>query len=127
VLSVVRRSASGRALEPDRFAAGDRFKLLLTCPPPLRGPVRVRIFQAGEVNEPIPPQALASCGNRRALEGAWQFDGAQPLDVCAVFSEQLSEAQLASAQTAAALAALGAPHACAHLEPETPAADSGDR
>ena len=116
-LTLVRRDAEGRLLEPRQFAAGDRFKLLLTCAPPLQGRVRVQIYQAGEMYEPIAEQVLPRCGNRLALSGAWQFDGREPLDVCAVFTERLDASRLAQVRSADALAALDVPHACARLDP----------
>ena len=115
-LELVRRDARGRLLEPVRFAASDRWKALVTCPPSLQGPVRVQIFQGGQVFEPLPEQPL-SCGNGRALTGAWQLDGAETAEVCVVFPGNAAE-RLAGARNASALAALGLPHACATLAPD---------
>ena len=111
-LGLVRLDAHGRQLEPVRFAASDRFKVLLTCPPAQRE-VRVLIYQAAEVYEPVPPQALR-CGNRVALQGAWSFTGSEPLTVCAVLGADRA-GPLRSVET---LQALGLQHACATLEPQ---------
>ena len=116
-LMLVRSDRAGRLLEPTQFAPEDRFKLLLTCAPPLQGPVRVQIYQAGALYEPVPEQALPRCGNRVALSGAWQFDGQAALDVCVVFSEHVEASRLAQARSPEALAALGVPHVCAQLIP----------
>jgi hypothetical protein len=112
-LSVVRLDAQGRLLEPRRFAAADRFKLLLTCPPTFSGPVRVLIFQGGELFEPVPEQGLR-CGNRVALAGAWQLDGAQDVEVCAVLGGERASGVTAAAE----LRARGLAHACERLSPE---------
>jgi hypothetical protein len=116
-MSLVRRDVAGRLLEPRQFAPEDRFKVLLTCAPPLHGPVRVQIFQGGEVYEPVPEQTLPRCGNRRALTGAWQFDGREPLDLCVLFTERADASALAAVRSTDALAALGVPHACVRLDP----------
>ena len=112
-LSLVRLDAQGRLLEPVRFAPGDRFKLLVTCPPALQGPVRVLIFQAEAVYEPLPPQALR-CGNRVALPGAFRLDGSRPVQVCAV----LGGARGSGIRAAEELRALGLEHACVTLNPQ---------
>ena len=98
-LEVVRMDAQGQLLEPTHFAAGDRFKLLFSCPEGFEGTVRVLAFQSGEVFEPVPAQELTSCGNRRPLSGAWQFDGAGAVDLCVVFSRDV-------------------PYVCARIEPQ---------
>jgi len=110
-VEVVRQDAAGRLLEPVRFAAEDRFKLRVTCPPGLRGPVRVLIFQAGQVFEPVPAQDVR-CGNGVSLAGAWRMDGTQAVEMCAVFGAEVAPSDVQ------ALAALGLPHACARLEPQ---------
>jgi hypothetical protein len=109
-LELTRVNGHGQLLDPSRFAQGDRFKLALSCPPALAGQVRVLAFQAGEIFEPLPVQTLESCGNRRALTGAFQLDGQAPVDVCVV----LGEVPVAAARSRAALPD---PHVCVRVEP----------
>ena len=109
-LELTRVDAQGQLLDPTRFAPGDRWKIALSCPPSLAGAVRVRAFQADERFEPLPPQSLASCGNRRLLTGAFQLDGEAAVDVCVV----LGDADLDAARSPAELPE---PHVCARVEP----------
>jgi hypothetical protein len=111
-LELVRADAAGRLLEPTKFAAGDRFKLLLSCPQGHEGTVRVLAFQGGEVFEPVTAQALDSCGNRRALTGAWQLDGDDPVDVCVVLTHAADDLTHVRAPDA-----LRPPHVCARVNP----------
>lgn len=108
-LEVIRMNQRGEQLDATHFAASDRFKLLVTCPEGHERALRVLAFQAGQVFEPVPPQELASCGNRRALRGAWQLDGSDPVDLCVVFGHaDLEDVHVAEA--------LPEPHVCAHLQ-----------
>lgn len=111
-LELVRADAQGQLLEPTHFAPGDRFKLLVTCPAERAGSVRVLVFQAGEMFEPVPAQVLSSCGNRRALAGAWAFDGDAAADVCVVFAEP--GVDLDAVRSADALTT---PRVCARVSP----------
>lgn len=111
-LELVRADAQGQLLEPTHFAAGDRFKLLLTCPASFAGSVRVLAFQGGAFFEPVPAQRLETCGNRRALAGAWQLDGTEAVELCAVFAD--AELDLSALKTAEELQS---PHVCARLSP----------
>jgi hypothetical protein len=111
-LELVRRGAEGQLLEPTHFAAGDRFKLLLTCPPSSAGSVRVLVFQGGASFEPIAAQRLDTCGNRRPLAGAWGLDGVEAIELCAVFAEaSLDVSALRTAEE------LPAPHVCVRVSP----------
>lgn len=118
-LELIRRDAQGRLLDPIGFAVGDRFKLLLTCPPELTGTVRVLAFQAGEVFEPIPAQQLR-CGNRRALTGALQLDGDAPVALCAVFADNVGPDRISQARSPETLPAA---RVCVRLAPSPRAAD----
>lgn len=109
-IELIRVGAEGeQPLDPSRFAPGDRFRIALSCPPALAGKVRMLVFQAGERFEPLPAQTLASCGNRRMLQGAFRLDGDAPVDVCVV----LGDADLSAAS---AREALPEPHVCAQIE-----------
>jgi hypothetical protein len=109
-LELTRMDAQGQLLDPTRFAQGDRFKIALSCPPALAGRVRVLAFQAGEIFEPLPTQQLESCGNRRALAGAFQLDGSAPVELCVMLGEQ-------GPGSARSRDALPDPHVCTRIEP----------
>jgi hypothetical protein len=113
-LEVVRVDAQGRQREPSGFAAGDRFKLLLTCPPSLAGNWRVLAFQAGEVFEPV-TQQLLRCGNRAAVGGAWALDGEAPVELCVVRADGVSAAVIDAARSPQALPE---PNLCVRLAPQ---------
>jgi hypothetical protein len=96
-IGVVRERAGSIAHEPVSFAPGDRFKVVLTCPPDMRPHVDVVVFQAGEAFFPLPHTRLAQCGNAVALPGAFALDGAAEALVCAVISQsELPRAALAA-------------------------------
>ena len=86
-IGLVRERAGSVARDPTQFRAGDRWKVLLTCPPPLRPHVDVVVFQGGEAFFPLAPAQPAACGNGFALPGAFALDGAAEALVCAVVSE----------------------------------------
>jgi hypothetical protein len=113
-LEVVRLDSQGQQREPTGFAPGDRFKLLLTCPPTLAGTWRVLAFQAGQLFEPVPAQSLRSCGNRQTLAGAWAFDGDADVELCVVRADGVSAQSLGAARAGSALPE---PHVCALLAP----------
>ena len=85
-LSLVREHAGDVALDTTRFAVGDRFKVLLTCPPPMRPFVDVVVLQDGQAFFPFSATQLSECGNERALDGAFTLDGGVAL-VCAIADE----------------------------------------
>jgi len=103
-----------------RFAAGDRWKALVTCP-------RDRLLfwdlavvdGTGPPSFPLPPSAPLACGNHVALPGAFRIDAAGPAEVCVLLSDDPVDRGAASR----ALAAPGAskPGMCVTLWPETPA------
>lgn len=80
------RQHRGSLADPRRFAAGDAFKVLITCPQRERMHVDVVVYQGGETFFPLPSTQLDSCGNRRNLQGAFALDGAHDAVVCAVIS-----------------------------------------
>jgi hypothetical protein len=85
-LELVRVASDGRMREPGHFAPGDRFKVLFSCPPARTGALRLRVFQAGHVFEPLPPYQLENCGNRRSLPGAFSLDGSDRVSVCVILA-----------------------------------------
>jgi hypothetical protein len=86
-IDLVREHAGSTATDPMLFADGDRFKVLLTCPPGDRL-VDVMIEQDRLRGFPLQAQSIP-CGNRVALEGAFRITGSwAPVTVCAIAPEQ---------------------------------------
>lgn len=73
--------------QPTHFREGDRFKVLVTCPPWLHEPLHVSVFQAGQRYAPLPEVAEFSCGNRVPWPGAFAVDGTTPAHVCVSWGE----------------------------------------
>jgi hypothetical protein len=118
-LELVRMDAGGRLLEASKFAAGDRFKLLFSCPPAMAGELRVWAFQGGEVFEPLPPLEHAVCGNRRDVPGALQLTGAEPIDVCAVMLPNVKPASAPAPRARPeSPSQLPEPRVCVRVTPE---------
>jgi hypothetical protein len=65
------------------FAPGDRFKVVVTCPPRFAAWVDVGVVEDGALaaDFPLVPAAIA-CGNRVVLPGAFTLSGARPNRVC---------------------------------------------
>jgi hypothetical protein len=76
--------------EPTDFAASDRFKVLLTCPPDRRLQGEVMVVQHQETAFPLAPVNLA-CGNRVALPGAFRLTGKAPATLCFTFADKALE------------------------------------
>jgi hypothetical protein len=112
-IEVVRIDAEDRLRDATHFAASDRFKVLLTCPPPWVGHAEVVVYQDGRAFFPLAPQLAPSCGNRRKLAGAFQLDGASPASVCvALAPSAIDRNRLAQGPQALPELSL-----CARLEP----------
>lgn len=65
------------------FAPGDRWKVVVTCPPAGSATFDVGVTEAGStaLDRPLVPARL-SCGNRVVLPGAFTLTGDQPNRVC---------------------------------------------
>jgi predicted anti-sigma-YlaC factor YlaD len=111
-IELVRERDGSTAWEPTSFAPGDRFKLLVTCPPPLRIHADVVVIQSDGPAFPGAP-ASVGCGNRVPLTPAFRITGPGAATVCVGVdpSGPPSRAALASGDGAAA-----GPHACLRLE-----------
>jgi hypothetical protein len=114
-IDLVRERAGSIARDATQFRPGDRWKVLLTCPPPLQPHVDVVVFQGREAFFPIAPTQLSTCGNLRALPGAFALDGHDDALVCATVSERMPLDRAALA--ARGLAALPAQSVCLPLAP----------
>ncbi|HMI90069.1 MAG TPA: zf-HC2 domain-containing protein [Polyangiales bacterium] len=113
-LELVRARAGDVALDPRSFASGDRFAVLVTCPPPAPAHWELVVFQAGEAFFPLDSTQPLRCGNRVSLPGAFALTGAQPAQVCVV----LSAAPADRATLSRGPDALPAQHACTTVSAE---------
>jgi hypothetical protein len=86
-LELVRKRGEAIANDAAAFTDNDAFKVLLTCPPPLAPRFDVVVYQDGQAYFPLEGGALARCGNRRALEGAFSLDGPHDALVCVALGE----------------------------------------
>lgn len=105
VLGLVRERAGAITDDPTTFRAGDRFKVVITCPPGEMAEVTVEVFEIGGYSaapdRPLAPAQLA-CGNRIALPGAFSLTGTNPNRICVrVGSDDRSDGQTACLQVSA--------------------------
>jgi hypothetical protein len=91
-MSLVRERGGITTEDPERFVDGDRFKVLLSCPP---GQLAwdVAIFQGGEVFYPY-EAGTTTCGNATPLPGAFRLTGPGDVTVCVVVGEQQTQRNL---------------------------------
>jgi hypothetical protein len=70
------------------FRDGDRFKVLVTCPPSLNAAFDVVVFEAGAAASfPLKAAPAFACGNQVPLAGAMRLTGAKPETVCVAWDE----------------------------------------
>jgi hypothetical protein len=93
---------------PRTYSVGERFKLLVTCPPWLVGTPRILVFQAGKRYEPLRTTAHFACGNLVPIPGAFALDGSEPAEVCVAWGQPAEHAEHAEQ--------LGAQAVCTRLE-----------
>ncbi len=97
VLGTVRERAGVIREDMRAFAAGDRWKLVVTCPPAATGvllPVEVTVVEIGgssAVDRPLAPAQIA-CGNRVVLPGAFSLGGPRANRVCATIGPERATA-----------------------------------
>lgn len=77
------RERNGAIGDERTFRAGDRFKVIVTCPPEHLARFDVAITEqgAGHADRPLAPAQLL-CGNRIAIPGAFSLTGDKPHRVC---------------------------------------------
>lgn len=83
VVDVVRERAGVIRADVRSYAAGDRWKIVVTCPPAGSAMFAVAVTETGRagIDRPLPPATL-TCGNRVVLPGAFTLNGNQPNRVC---------------------------------------------
>jgi hypothetical protein len=99
VIDVVRERAGTIRDDVRTFREGDRFKLVVTCPPDRTAHFEVRVREAGtaSIDRPLAPADLA-CGNRVVMPGAFTITGAKVNEVCVDVTGPLGESKSACVQ-----------------------------
>jgi hypothetical protein len=90
-VAMLLQSEHGRR-QPTTFAQGERFKLLVTCPPGSGRPLSVVVFQGGQRAEPLGGTRELACGNLVPWPGAFVLDGEEPATVCVTWASSRSAA-----------------------------------
>lgn len=110
-IELVRERAGSIAWEPTSFTADDRFKLLLTCAPPLHVYADLVVLQS---DGPAFPgaAALVGCGNRIPLPISFRISGPGDASICVALDP---DAPPARARLAGGEPAAPGPHLCLHL------------
>ncbi|MEO8703984.1 MAG: hypothetical protein ABI867_28295 [Kofleriaceae bacterium] len=81
LLGTVRERAGTIREDMPTFASGDRWKVVVTCPPSASAWVDVAVIDPAGVDYPLAP-ARVSCGNRVVVPGAFTLSGAAPNRIC---------------------------------------------
>jgi hypothetical protein len=85
-LSLVRERDGAIDNDATRFASGDRWKALVTCPSARVVFWDVMVSDQSRPTFPLAPAAPITCGNRVPLPGAFRLDGRHPVMVCLFLS-----------------------------------------
>ena len=94
--SLLRDHRGDVAADPDHFVSGDRFRVLVTCPPDQGRAWDVVVYQDGEAFFPFEADQRLQCGNEVALPGAFRVTGDSAVEVCLVLADPMpSREQLA--------------------------------
>jgi hypothetical protein len=79
---------SDRKAGPARtFSPGERFKLLVSCPPGFPHELRPLVLQGDARFEALPRMPVFACGNRIPWPGAFALDGSEEVRVCVLWSD----------------------------------------
>ena len=89
IIDVVRERAGVIRGDVRTFAAGDRWKVVVTCPPAGAATFDVDVTEAGGTtpDRPLVPTTLA-CGNRVVLPGAFTLTGPRRNRVCVTITSR---------------------------------------
>jgi Putative zinc-finger len=113
-LELLRERAGTVTAGAERFAAGDRFQVRVSCPPGSAVHWDLVVFQADQVFFPLTPSALLSCANGVTLPGAFTLDGAAAADTCVIMAASAAPDR-SRLREPTAMRELGA--ACVRIEP----------
>jgi hypothetical protein len=81
VLGVVRERGGAIRDDARTYAPGDRWKVVVTCPPAASAWIDVAVYDAGQIDHPLAP-ARIGCGNRVVVPGAFSITGDRANRVC---------------------------------------------
>jgi len=81
IVDVVRERDGVIRQDVRSFAAGDRWKVVVTCPPSASATFELSVADGATVDHPLAPARLA-CGNRVVVPGAFTITGATANHVC---------------------------------------------
>ena len=81
-LELVRERAGAIRFDAQRYAPGDRWKVVVSCPPSASAWIEVSVADGVTTDHPLPPAQLP-CGNRVVVPGAFTITGARRNRVCA--------------------------------------------
>jgi len=81
IVDVVRERGGAIAESARTFRPGDRWKVVVTCPPDARASLEVEVHDPHGIDRPLPPAQLP-CGNRVVVPGAFEITGRDPNRVC---------------------------------------------
>jgi hypothetical protein len=110
-VELVRERDGSIAWEPVSFVPGDRFKVMVTCAPPLQVHADIVVLQSDGPAYPGQP-TVVGCGNRIAVPPAFRITGPGAATVCVGLDATgpPSRAALAAGDAAPV------PHACVRLD-----------
>ena len=81
IVDVVRERDGVIRQDVRSFAAGDRWKVVVTCPPSASATFEISVADGATVDHPLAPARLP-CGNRVVVPGAFTITGSTPNRVC---------------------------------------------
>jgi hypothetical protein len=113
-IALVRDRDGTVTMDPKSFEAGDRFKVLFTCPPGSDERVQVYVLQGKEASTPLALPDPIPCGNGVPLPGAFSLTGSVPSTVCVAWGDA---ARRPDAVRRAPAAALRGSAVCTELTP----------
>ena len=82
IVNLVRERAGVIRTDVRTYAPGDRWKVVVTCPPQLGTWLDIAVVDAGAVDYPMAP-ARVTCGNQVVVPGAFTITGDRPNRICA--------------------------------------------
>lgn len=80
-LGLVRERDGTIRNDVETYAPGDRFKVVVTCPPEGDVWIDVEVRDNGAIDRPLAP-AHTGCGNRVVVPGAFSITGDRPNQIC---------------------------------------------